>query len=235
MDYTEESNGKKISIAEGGDIYIRYAVKTHFIKPGEDYIDIIKKYVSGIYMNGDIVSISEKIIAICQERLVRREDIKIGVLARFLSRFACRKNRGGYGVGMPINMQYAINKVGRSRVLLASLLGGFCKLFGIKGVFYRIVGREVAGLDGFYDGAWEEYRDVGIEIPNDPCGVCREIREKLGISCMIVDANDFGQVILGKSDDIELDERTLTAIIRDNPAGQGKQCTPLILIRKVEK
>ncbi len=74
MDYTEESNGKKISIAEGGDIYIRYAVKTHFIKPGEDYIDIIKKYVSGIYMNGDIVSISEKIIAICQERLVRREE-----------------------------------------------------------------------------------------------------------------------------------------------------------------
>lgn len=234
MDYIEESNGKKISTQEG-EIYIRYAVKTHFINPGEDYIDIIKKYVSGIYMKGDIVSISEKIIAICQERLVRREDIKIGTLARFLSRFACRKNRGGYGVGMPINMQYAINKVGRSRVLLGGLFGGICKLFGVKGVFYRIVGREVAGLDGFYDGAWEEYRDVGIEIPSDPCGVCREINEKTGISCMIVDANDFGQVILGKSDDIKFDDRMLTEIIRDNPAGQGKQCTPLILIRKYEK
>ena len=233
MDFTADKE-KMITVA-GGVYYMRYAVKTHFINPGEDYIDIIKKYVSEIYRKDDIISISEKIIAICQERIVRREDIKIGILARFLSRFACHKNRGGYGVGMPINMQYAINKAGRSRVLLASLLGGFCKLFGIKGVFYRICGREVAGLDGFYDGVWEEYRDVGIEIPSDPYGVCREIREKLGISCMIVDANDFGQVILGKSDDIELDERTLTAIIRDNPAGQGKQCTPLILIRKVEK
>ncbi len=51
---------------------------------------------------------------------------------------------------------------------------------------------------------------------------------------MIVDSNDFGQVILGKSDDIKLDDKTLQQIIRDNPAGQGQQRTPIILIRKKE-
>ena len=49
---------------------------------------------------------------------------------------------------------------------------------------------------------------------------------------MIVDSNDFGQVILGKSEDIKIEDKILERIIRDNPAGQGKQKTPIILIRK---
>ena len=64
---------------------------------------------------------------------------------------------------MAINMQYAINKVGKFRVIFASILSGITKIFGIRGVFYRIVGREVSGLDGFYDGAWNEYKDIGIK------------------------------------------------------------------------
>lgn len=49
---------------------------------------------------------------------------------------------------------------------------------------------------------------------------------------MIVDANDLGQVILGKSDDIEKDNETLVQMISDNPAGQGRETTPIVLIRK---
>ena len=49
---------------------------------------------------------------------------------------------------------------------------------------------------------------------------------------MIVDANDLGQEILGHSDDIQLTEEELKGLIRDNPSGQGKELTPLILIRK---
>ena len=105
-------------------------------------------------------------------------------------------------------------------------------MLGIKGAFYAIVGREVSGLDGFYDGIWKEYKDIGIEIPENPKLVCNEIRNKLGISTMIVDSTDFGQVILGKSDDIKLDDKILRQIIRDNPAGQGQQKTPIVLIRK---
>ena len=52
---------------------------------------------------------------------------------------------------------------------------------------------------------------------------------------MIVDANDFGQEILGKSYDIKLDDATLKGIIRDNPAGQEQELTPLVLIRQFKQ
>lgn len=229
------NKGKKVEIEVDGEIYLRHAIKTKFVSQGDNYLDLFRKYVYPIYEKGDIISSSEKIIALCQNRVVRREDIKIGFWAKFLAKFACQKNRGGYGVGMAINMQYAINKVGLCKVLVASVLSGMTKLFGIKGMFYQIVGQEVAGLDGFYDGAWEEYRDIGIEIPENSKAVCNEIKDKLGISCMIVDCNDFGQEILGKSEDIQLTENNLKALIKDNPAGQGKQQTPFILIRKQQK
>ncbi len=231
MEFTA-NEGKNVEIQVGGEVYLRHAIQTRFITDKDNYIDVIREYVSELYEEGDILSISEKIISICQNRIIRREDIRIGGWARFLSRFACRKNRGGYGVGMAINMQYAIDRVGLLRVLAASAAGGLAKLMGIHGVFYRIAGREVSGLDGFYDGAWTEYRDIGIEIPEDSRLVCNEIRNKLGISAMIVDANDFGQVILGKADDISIEDSVLAQMIRDNPAGQSQQRTPLILIRK---
>ena len=49
---------------------------------------------------------------------------------------------------------------------------------------------------------------------------------------MIVDANDLGQELLGYSDVITESEEELLGMIKDNPAGQGKQTTPIILIRK---
>ncbi len=231
----EANDGKSVFIRAGGHTFIRHAIKTRFITEGDELSDVIREYVSGIYEDGDILSMSEKIVSICQHRLIKREDVKVGALARFLSRFADRDTAHGCGVGSPIKMQYAIDKKGAPRIIVASLLGGLFKLFGIKGVFYAIAGREVSGLDGFYDGVWEEYRDVGIELPRDPDAVCDSIRDALGISCMIVDANDLGQTVLGRSRDIKYKNRVLREMIRDNPSGQGRQRTPLILIRRVKK
>lgn len=225
------NEGKNVEIEVNGNIYLRHAIKTRFIKQGESYIDVFKEYVSPIYEEGDIVSSSEKIIALCQNRIVRREDIKIGFWAKFLSKFASHPDTG-VGVGETIKMQYAINTVGLFRVLWASFASAVTKLFGKKGVFYKIVGQEVSGLDGFYDHVWKEYGDIGIQMPENPAGVCNEIKEKLGISCMIVDANDLGQEILGHSSDITLSNEELKGLIKDNPSGQGKQLTPIILIRK---
>ena len=231
MEFTA-NEGKQVEIAANGGRYLRHAIRTHFVTVGENYLDLIRKYVSPLYQPGDLLSVSEKVIALCQGRVVYRKDIKIGLWAKFLSRFACGKSSAGPGVSLPVKMQYAINKVGLPRILAAAIAGGLGKLVGIKGIFYRIAGREVSGLDGFYGGEWEAYRDVGIEIPHDPTGVCREIKHKLGISCMIVDANDLGQEILGRSSDLTLSDEALRQLIRDNPAGQGKECTPFILIRR---
>ena len=105
-------------------------------------------------------------------------------------------------------------------------------MFGKRGVFYEIVGQEVSGLDGFYDHVWTEYGDIGIKLPENPTGVCEEIKEKLGISTMIVDANDLGQEVLGYSSDIQLSKEELKELVKDNPSGQGKELTPIILIRE---
>lgn len=225
------NEGKSVEIQVKGQTYLRHAIKTRFVEQGESYIDLFKEYVSPIYKEGDIISSSEKIIALCQNRIVKREDIKIGFWAKLLSKFASHPDTG-VGVGETIKMQYAIDTVGLFKVLWASIASAITKLFGKRGVFYEIVGQEVSGLDGFYDHVWKEYGDIGIKLPENPSGVCNEIKEKLGISCMIVDANDLGQELLGYSDDITLSEEELKELIKDNPSGQGKELTPLILIRK---
>ena len=232
IEYTMNEN-KKVEIEVNGEIYQRKAIQTHFVKQGESYIDIMEKYVLPNYKEGDFISISEKIRALCQNRVVRREELKIGFWAKFLSKFASHPDTG-VGVGETIKMQYAIEKVGLLKVLWAALASAVTKLFGKRGVFYEIVGQEVSGLDGFYDHVWAEYRDIGIEMPDNPSGVCNEIKDKLGISCMIVDANDLGQEILGYSDDLKENENNLKEFIKDNPAGQENQCTPIILMHKKE-
>lgn len=232
IEYTMNDN-KKVEIEVNGEVYQRKAIQTHFVKQGESYIDIMEKYVLPNYKEGDFISISEKIIALCQNRVVKREDIKIGFWAKFLSKFASHPDTG-VGVGETIKMQYAIDKAGLLKVLYAALASAVTKLFGKRGVFYEIVGQDVSGLDGFYDHVWAEYRDIGIEMPENPSGVCNEIKSKLGISCMIVDANDLGQEILGYSDDLKERENDLKEFIKDNPAGQGNECTPIILMHKKE-
>ena len=225
------NSGKNVEIQVGNNVYLRHAIKTRFINVNDNYLDVIKEYVSGIYQNGDIISISEKVISLCQNRIIRREEISVGFCAKFLSFFASHPSTG-VGVGEAIKMQYAIDTVGLFKVLFASISSAFTKLFGVKGVFYKIVGQDVSGLDGFYDHVWKEYKDIGIMLPENPSFVCNSIRNNLGISCMIVDCNDLGQEILGKSDDIIFSDNILKQLIRDNPSGQGTQKTPIILIRK---
>ncbi len=227
----KSNESKNVNIIVNNKTFMRNAIKTHFVKINESYIDIMSKYVSPIYKEGDIVSISEKIIALCQGRVVKREDIKIGFFAKLLSKFASHPDTG-VGVGETIKMQYAIDKVGLFKCLYAAGMSAITKLFGKRGVFYEIVGPEVSGLDGFYDHVWSEYKDIGIEMPSNPNGVCNEIYEKLGIKCMIVDANDLGQELLGYTDNIGYTESELLGMIKDNPAGQGKETTPLVLIRE---
>jgi hypothetical protein len=108
------------------------------------------------------------------------------------------------------------------------------KLFGKRGIFYRIVGQEVTGLDGFYDHEFKEYGEYGIRIPENPNAVCDEIYEKTGVKAMIVDANDLSVEVLGKASVLDLTDKQLIDMIRDNPAGQSTELTPFILIRKIE-
>lgn len=227
------NDGKNVEIDVNGEKYLRHAIQTHYVQIGENYIDIIEKYVKPIYQEGDIVSISEKIIGLCQKRVVYKKDMKVTRLAKFLSKFAM-KSDAGVGVDNPYKMQFAIDLCGRFKVIYAAIAGGICKIFGKKGVFYEIVGPEISGLDGFYGNVFSDYADFGIRIPENSTGVCNEMYEKTGVKAMIVDANDFNVEILGKSDCIEYTDEELKLMVKDNPAGQVKTLTPLVLIRKAE-
>ena len=227
------ANAKKnVAIETSTGTYLRHAIETHFVGIGEDYIELVERYVKPLYEEGDLLSISEKIVALCQKRVVYRKDMKISFLAKLLSRFAIQHNSAGIGVGEVCKMQFAIDECGSLKVLWAAICAGFGKLMGRRGIFYEMVGMEVTGLDGFYPDVFPVYGDYGIRIPENPVGVCNEIYEKTVIRAMIVDANDITRDILGKGDTVTLTDEELCEIIRDNPAGQEDQCTPFILIRK---
>ena len=124
--------GKNVEIEVNGEKYLRHAIKTHYIQLGESYIDIVEKYVKPIYEEGDILSISEKIVSLCQKRVVYKKDMKVSNLAKFLSKFAMRSD-AGVGVDNPYKMQFAIDLCGSLKVIWAALAGGVCKIFGKKG------------------------------------------------------------------------------------------------------
>lgn len=230
MDF-RANEGKKVEIKVGGRTFDRNAIQTHFVQIGEDYINLVNQYVAPLYQEGDILSISEKIIALCQKRVVYKKDMKLSGLAKFLCKFAMHSD-AGVGVDSPWKMQFAIDHCGAIKVIWAAICAGVGKIFGKHGIFYDMVGQEITGLDGFYDHVWECYGDYGIRIPENPAGVCDEIFEKTGVKAMIVDANDLTREILGHGKAVTESEETLLGMIHDNPAGQSKECTPFILIRE---
>ena len=227
------NENKKLLIDTDFGTYARGAIKTHFVAIGEDYIELVKRYVSPLYQEGDILSISEKIISLCQQNIIYKKDMQLSGLAKFLSKFA---SHSPYGIGVdnPWKMQFAIDHCGALKIIWASVAGGFGKILGKKGVFYKIAGPEVAGLDGFYTASFEVYGDFCMMLPKEPNEVCRNIKEQCGITCMLVDANDFERDILGKSPDLALTDEQCAQLIQDNPAGNSTQLTPFILIRKAE-
>lgn len=225
------NKNKKLEIIVDNNKYNRYPIKTHHIQINENYNEIIERYVLPIYKKDDIITISEKIISLCQKNIIYKKDIKLSFLAKFLAKFAMR-TEAGIGVNCPYKMQFAINTCGKLKVIYAAIAAGFGKLFHKSGVFYDIVGKEVSELDGFYGKNFAEYDDFGILIPKNPNGVCNEIFNNTGVRAIIVDANDFSVDILGKSDNIDMDNEVIKEIIKDNPSGQSKQQTPIVLIRK---
>ena len=216
-------------------VYERYAVKTHFIERNENYIDIINQYIVPLMEKDDILSISEKVIAMCQGKTVAMDDVKLGFWAKFLSKFAT-KTDSGVSMDEPYKLQLTINMKGLPLVLWATFRAAIGKIFGKSGVFYEVVGKDIAGIDGFYQhSSFEIYHKLAVLIPENPDQVCDEIKEKCGINTMIVDANDIEQEILGCSKDLKLlTDQKLSKLIFDNPAGQDDECTPFIIIRDLK-
>ena len=110
------NDSKNVTIQVGDRYFARNAIQTHFVQIGENYIDLVKRYVAPLYQEGDILSISEKIVALCQKRVVYKKDMRLSWLARFLSKFAMH-SEAGIGVDSPWKMQFAIDHCGALKVV----------------------------------------------------------------------------------------------------------------------
>jgi hypothetical protein len=230
MDYSS-NEGKNLIRQVGGQSWLRIPVKTHFIAVGEKLEDIVEKYVLPLTQNSDTIVLGQKIVSLAQNRVIYEKDIKVGFWAKFLSKFA-KKTKHGFSVGNPKKMQVAIDLAGFPRILLAGVANAFFKIFGVSGMFYRIAGNQINQLDGFYGEAYEQYSQMGILGPEDCDKLCQNLFEKYQLSFLVADVNDLGGNILGRSSDLAGKEKMILEILKDNPAGQGKQQTPLIILRK---
>ncbi len=221
----EGKNGKK---------YDRYAIQTHFVEVGESQTELIEKYVRPLYQEGDMVSFGAKVMAMCTNNVKSREQVKPGFWANFLWRFAAI-NHTGVGMHEPYKLQLVIDMCGLPRVLLAVFCSAVTKPFGIKGVFYKVCGKGVGGIDGFYfRSSFDRYKELALINPPNPVELCNELEKETGIPVVLMDANDIEQNQLGKCDNFPLTDDEIQDAMQDNPSGQGDELTPLILIRPVK-
>ena len=75
-----------------------------------------------LYQEGDILSISEKIVALCQKRVVYKKDMRLSWLARFLSKFAMH-SEAGIGVDSPWTVSYTHLDVYKRQLQLCGQIG----------------------------------------------------------------------------------------------------------------
>lgn len=225
------NEGKNLVIETSTGKYERYPVKTPIIKDGDDIKALLDELVVPYLEKGDMIYISEKIIAISQGRAFPLEDIKPSWLAKFLVKFVY-KSPYGIGLGSPWTMELAIREVGGFKITCVAIIAGIAKLFGKRGVFYEILGPQVRAIDGPCDYTLPPYNHYAKMAPAKPHEVAKELTAHTGATTVIIDANDIGVNILGKPDKNLVDEE-LGDIFKDNPLGQASQQTPIAIVRKI--
>ena len=227
----EPNSGKKLEIVVEGASWQRLPVKTHIITKDDDITTVVKKYASPHLQSGDILFISERIVAISQGRAYPIKDIHPSWLAKLLVKFV-HKSPYGIGLGSPWTMELAIREVGAPRILLGTAAAALTKPFGMRGVFYRVVGNNINAIDGPCDYTLPPYNDYAKLGPAKPGKVAQELSQAIGCDVVIIDANDLGAAVLGTSN-AALSGAFCKALFKDNPLGQSTQQTPLCIARKV--
>ena len=223
------NKGKREFITVDGVTYGRYALKTHVISAADKLRDIAEKYIRPVVVPGDIVFLSEKMVACTQGRAIPLKSIRPRKLAVFLSA-RVYKNPGGIGLAMPETMEMALRECGTWRILLAAACHCAGRVLGKRGWFYIVAGRKAASIDGPCSYTLPPYNQYVVLGPSRPDETARELAAALGVPVLIVDINDLGGNILGSSE--KLNKALYSKILSDNPLGQSGQCTPCGIIRR---
>jgi F420-0:gamma-glutamyl ligase len=229
---TAANPGRALVIDVDGQTYARIPVRTHVVTENDDIVDVAEKYAGPLVRSGDILVVSEKVVAITQGRAVPVEQIRVGALAKLLWP-RVRQVKYGIGLRSPYSMQCAIDECGHVRILLAAIVGAIGKLLGRKGDFYRVAGIQAAMIDAAGTAGIDAFKGSVIKGPKDPNGVAQRLARRLRCAAAVVDVNDVGgSWAVGASRG--LDRRLVEKAMRDNPLGQSAEQTPMGLIRRLE-
>jgi F420-0:gamma-glutamyl ligase len=229
---SDPNEGRELHATLNGRVYARLPVRSHLVTPADtDAAAVVKRYVDPLPDGTSLVAVSERMVAITQGRSYPMTQIRPGRLARLLVRYVTRP---GYGIGLgtPQTMQLAIDEVGAPRILLAALVSGLTKPFGVHGLFYRIAGRQASSIDGPTSYTIPPYNESATLGPRDPDGAARRIAAAVGAPVAVIDANDAGCVVLGASPGV--DRKFVVRLFADNPLGQAREQTPICVVREVD-
>lgn len=229
---------KEEFIVQDGKVYAVYAIPTELVTAKTRLDEFLLYYAAPLlrkaaadapFLSGDILLVSEKAVAIAQGKARLVSEVNAGKLARFLCRFV-KKTEYGIGLAMPETMECAVEECGKARIMLAAAAGALGKLLGQKGWFYRIAGYKAAAVDGPCAFTLPPYDCYVVPAPNAPNKTARHIAALLGVPTVIIDCNDIGGRILGRSHK-GLTDRFLLPLLRQNPLGQSHEQTPLGILR----
>jgi F420-0:gamma-glutamyl ligase-like protein len=224
------NEGKALAIAVDGVEWARLPIRTHTVMAKDDLTEVVARYAGPHLQPGDVIFLSERMVAITQGRAIPIQDIRPTRLANFLVRFV-HKSPYGIGIGSPWTMELAIREVGIPRMLLGAFAAAITKPFGVRGVFYRVVGPKVRSIDGPCDNTLPPYNRYATLGPADPRKVARSLAKTTGHEVVIIDANDLGVNVLGLSSKM-IRETWAEAVFGDNPLGQSDERTPICIVRR---
>lgn len=235
MDSNETSltpnQGKNLTITTPDGTFERYPVKTGVVVSGDSLEAILDTFALPHTQPNDMLFISEKIVAISQGRAFPVSEIKVSPLANFLVKFVYKSNHG-IGIGAPATMELCIRECGALKVLFAAACSAVGKLFGKRGVFYNILGMNARAIDGPTEGTLPPYNTYAKMAPHKPHDVAKRLAVHSKCKVFVMDANDLGVNVLGKSDR-SIPDRFAADIFRDNPLGQSAEQTPIAIVRPV--
>ena len=202
-------------------------IRTHLLSHLDDPVELVQRYVVPHAQPGDIVAIGETPLAIMQGQWRHPTDIHPGWLAKRL----CYYFMPTSSLATACGLQTLVDLVGPWRVLYAFIGGAIAKKFlGRPGMFYELAGEQARLIDDV-TGTLPPYDQFIVLGPQDPQKVVEHIQQETGLGVAIVDVNDLRAVkVLAATADVSL--AVLENALISNPAGNGDEQTPIVLIHR---
>ncbi|MBO8231862.1 hypothetical protein CU311_04200 [Prochlorococcus marinus str. MU1402] len=209
--------------------YKAFAIKTDLLGCFDDPVNTVIEYCKEIVEKNDILTIGESPLAIMQNRYISPQNLEYTLFSKALCYFFHPTSSLATACGM----QLLINRIGVTRITLALIIGFLFKLVGINGIFYRLTGSESSLIDDI-SGTVTPYDKSIVMGPLNADLFCKEVSKYLNIDVAVVDVNDLGGVkVLASSN--KTVNKILKRNLKSNPAGNGDEKTPIVLIRELIK